>query len=266
MEDQLLDKIEKYLNGALSEAEEKAFDTEIEKDPELAAAVDNFGVANDAIELLIEDNLRAELDNLRAEESQGGATNVVSINKNKPVAKMRSLRTYLAAAASVAILLGFFGMNWVGNNYSNSALSEGIYDGFDMPNVRSGSNTLHPFSEGITAYNSGDYTKAIPFFQGIVVDDPRYAEAQFYLGHTLLNNEDFSGAANQFKKIQTLNDPRYTENAEWYQVVAQLSAEETNDEFHTLLNKIVNDENHTFNSQAVVLQNKLNSFWRKLVF
>jgi len=266
MEDQLLDKIEKYLNGSLSEQEEKAFDAAIEKDPKLAATVDNFGVANAAVELLIEDNLRAELDSLRAEESAEGATNVVSINKNKPVAKMRSLRTYLAAAASVAILLGFFGMNWVGSNYSDTALSEGIYDGYDMPNVRSGSNTLHPFSEGITAYNSGDYTKAIPFFQGIVVDDPRYAEAQFYLGHALLNNKDFSAAATQFQKVRTLNDVRYTENAEWYQVVAQLSAEETNNEFQTLLNKITNDENHTFNSQAVVLQNKLNSFWRKLVF
>lgn len=266
MENELLEKIEKYVNGEMSASEEKAFDAAIEQDATLATAVDNFGVANDAIELLIEDNLRTELDNLRAEESAESANNVVSINKSKPVARMRSLRRYLAMAASVALLLGFFGMNWAGSNYSDAALGEGIYSGYDMPNVRSGGNTLHPFSEGITAYNAGDYAKAIPFFQGIVVDDPRYAEAQFYLGHALLKNKDFSSAATQFKKVQTLNDVRYTENAEWYQIVAQLSAEQTNDEFYTLLNKITNDSNHTFNSQAVDLQGKLNSFWRRLVF
>lgn len=266
MDDQLLDKIEKYFNGTLSEQEKKAFDAAIEQDTALAAAVDNFSINNDAIKLLIEDNLRIELENLRAEESLEEGTNVVSIKKNKPVAKMRILRIYLAAAVSIALLLGFFGMSWAGNNYSDSALSEGIYDGCNMPNVRSDSNTLHPFLEGITAYNSGDYSKAIPFFQGIVVDDPRYAEAQFYLGHTLLKNKDFSKAANQFKKVQILNDLRYMEDAEWHQGIAQLSAGETNNEFQTLLNKITTEQNHTFNSQATALQNKLNSFWRKLVF
>ena len=138
MQEQLLEKIEKYFNGELSAQEEKDFDAAIEQDAELAAAVDNFGVANDAIELFIEDNLRTTLNEMRQEETASSTNNVVSINKKKPVARMRSLRTYLAAAASVALLLGFFGMNWAGQNYSDIALGEGIYAGYDMPNVRSG--------------------------------------------------------------------------------------------------------------------------------
>ena len=264
MEEQMLDKIEAYLNGNMNAQEEKAFDIAIEKDPELAAAVDNFGVANDAIELLIEDNLRAELNNLKAEEA--GASNVVSINKKKPVAKMRSLRTYLAAAASVALLLGFFGMNWAGGNYSDSALHGEFYSSYDMPNVRSSQNVVNDFAEGLTAFKAENYSQAAQFFQGIVVDDPRYAEAQFYLGQSLLENKDFDGAAEQFKKVVSLNDVRYTEEAEWYQVLAHLSGENTNAEFDALLGKIAADKDHNFNTKAVALQGKLNSFWRKLVF
>ena len=266
MEAQLLDKIEKYLNGEMTSQDEAQFDAEIEQNPELAAAVDNFGVANDAIELLIEDNLRAELNNLKAEESGSQASNVVSINKNKPVARMRSLRSYLAAAASVALLLGFFGMNWAGDNYSDTALGEEMYSGYDLPNVRSGNNTLHPFSEGLTAFQNKNYNQAVQFFKGIVVDDPRYAEAQFYLGHALLESDYYGEAATQFEKVASLNDVRYTENAEWYQIVAQLSSGETTTNFDTLLTKITVDKDHTFNKQAIELQSKLNSFWRKLAF
>jgi len=266
MEAQILDKIEKYLNGDMTPQDEAQFDAEIEQNPELAAAVDNFGVANDAIEVLIEDNLRAELNNLKAEESGNQASNVVSINKNKPVAKMRSLRSYLAAAASVALLLGFFGMNWAGNNYSNTALGEEMYSGYDLPNVRSGNNTVHPFSEGLTAFQNKNYDQAVEFFKGIVVDDPRYPEAQFYLGHALLESKNFGEAATQFEKVAGLEDVRYTESAEWYQIIAQLSLGETNNNFDTLLTKITTDKDHTFNKQATELQGKLNSIWRKLAF
>jgi len=266
MEAQILDKIERYLNGEMNPQDEAQFDAEIEQNPELAAAVDNFGVANDAIELLIEDNLRAELNELKTEESGNQASNVVSINKHKPVAKMRSLRTYLAAAASVALLVGFFGMNWAGNNYSNTALGEEMYSGYDLPNVRSGNNTMHPFSEGLTAFQNKNYDQAIQFFKGIVVDDPRYAEAQFYLGHAYLENKSFGEAATQFEKVTSLNDVRYTENAEWYQLIAQLSSGETAANFDALLAKITGDKDHTFNKQATELQGKLNSVWRNLTF
>lgn len=266
MKEEILDKIEAYLNGDMSPQDEAQFDTEIEQNPELAAAVDNFGVANDAIELLIEDNLRAELNNLKAEESVSQGNNVVSINKNKPVAKMRSLRTYFAAAASVALLLGFFGMNWAGDNYSNAALGEEMYSGYDLPNVRSGNNTVHPFSEGLTAFQNKNYDQAIQFFKGIVVDDPRYPEAQFYLGQAYLESDNFGEAAKQFEKVAMLNDIRYTEYAEWYQIIAQLSSGETDANFDKLLTKIAGDKDHTFNKQAMELVGKLNSFWRKLAF
>jgi TolA-binding protein len=264
MEEQMLDKIEAYLNGNMTAQEEKEFDAAIENDPELAAAVDQFGLANDAIEILIEDNLREELKSLQQEEAT--ADKVVSINRPQQQTKRRSLRVYLAAAASVAVLLGFFGVNWAGNNYSNEAIKEDVYASYSMPNIRSGNNQAHPFEEGLTAFESKDYNTAIQFFQGIPATDERFNEAQFYLGHALLENGSYQQASSQFKKVVDLKDIRYTESAEWYQLLALLSDGQLGGDFQSLLSKIAADKDHTFNTKAVQLQTKLGSFWRKLVF
>ena len=263
MEEFMLDKIEAYLNGEMTTQEEKAFDLEIEQNQELAEAVDNFGVANDAIELLIEDNLRKELNQFKSEET--ASNKVVSINKNKSQAKLRSLRTYLAAAASVAILLGFFGMNWADNNYSNSALSESFYEeGYNISSVRSGNQVINDLAEGLAAYEAQNFAQAISFFQGIQTNHPKYQEAQFYLANAFFENNDFSNASKQFQKVIDAGDVRYVENAEWYKILAQLAAGETVNQL--LLNKIAADNDHIFNNKAISLQSKMGSFWRKLLF
>ena len=263
MEEQILNKIEAYLNGDLSSSEEQQFDTEIAQNPKLAKAIDNYSIANDAIEILIEDNLRKELEQLKAEEASAGK--VVSINKNRHQIKRRSLRSYMAIAASLAILLGFFSVQWAGNNYSNEALMEEVY-GYKMPNVRAANNTPHPFAEGLKAYQAQDFSKASQFFEGIAADDSRYSEAQFYLGHTLYQGKNYMTSAAKFKQVVTANDVRFVENAEWYQLLSLLAAGDRSKEFQSLLSQIANDKNHTFNNKAMQLQTKLGSFWRKLVF
>ena len=62
MEAQLFDKIEDYLAGALNDADAAAFAKEIAANASLAAMVQDYQVGQDAIELLIETDLRAELD------------------------------------------------------------------------------------------------------------------------------------------------------------------------------------------------------------
>lgn len=55
-------KIDKYLNGALNEEEATLFRTEIASSPTLKNIVINYKIANDAIELLVEDHTRALLN------------------------------------------------------------------------------------------------------------------------------------------------------------------------------------------------------------
>ncbi len=71
MKKQDFDKIEAYLNGEMSEAETQLFDKEIAQSKELAACPRSaFGLPMMPWELMIEDNLRAELNQWRAEEAR----------------------------------------------------------------------------------------------------------------------------------------------------------------------------------------------------
>ncbi len=55
-------KIEEYLNGTLSQQEFLLFEQKIATTPVLKEAILNYKIANDAIELMIEDKTRALLN------------------------------------------------------------------------------------------------------------------------------------------------------------------------------------------------------------
>ncbi len=263
MESQIFNRIEAYLSGEMNETEATAFDKEIANNEELAAAVDRHLLAHDAIEVMIEDNLRAEMKDWSAAENKNKTAKIHQIGQKKGSSgKVRRLFYSLAAAASVAIVVGFFGLQFSNINYSDDALSAGAYN-FDLSATRSTNTDQNPLATGLTAYENADYAAAIQFFQNIPVANPQYNEAQFYLGHSLYQNKTYDQAINAFQKVINTNDLRYKEAAEWYQVVNYLAAKKQGNEFTTLLNQLVTDEGHPYHNNAVELDTKLNSFWRK---
>ncbi|GEM_PF-2719236 len=58
----VIDKIDKYLNGELNKEEANLFRVEIANSPTLKNILINYKIANDAIELLVEDHTRALLN------------------------------------------------------------------------------------------------------------------------------------------------------------------------------------------------------------
>lgn len=261
METQKFDQIEAYLSGDMNETAAAAFDKKVANNPVLAAAVDRHLLAHDAIEIMIEENLRAEMKNWSGTENK--SAKIHQIGQAKGGGKVRRLFYSLAAAASVAIVVGFFGLQFSTNNYSNAALSEGAYH-FDFSTTRSTNTTESPLAPGLKAYEAANFTEAIQYFQNIAPTNPQYKEAQFYLGHSLYQNKDYNKATNVFQTVITANDIHYKEAAEWYQIVSYLAAKKQDNNFTTLLNQLVIDEGHTYHNNAVELNNKLNSFWRTL--
>ena len=253
MKEALLDKIEAYLNGQLDAGTEAAFEREIEQNPDLARAVDNFGVANDALEVLIADNLREEMKSWSGEQK---TTNVVSINRNR-----RSRMRYWAAAASVALVLGFFGLNIFSNGFSNDVLGRDFYENYEVSGLRSARAADNPLATGLSAYAEKDFAAAAEVFRGVPAADDRYEEAQFLLGHTLMEQRDYAAAADQFGRVIEQNDVRYRETAEWNQLLAWLHLDRTDATFQARLQKIVADPAHSKNAEAVQLNERLNSFW-----
>lgn len=263
MDTQKFDQIAAYLSGEMNETEAASFDKEVANNPSLAAAVDRHLLADDAIEVMIAENLRAEMKNWSTQKKEQKEASIHPISQAKGGRSIRRLFYGLAAAASVAILVGFFGLQFSNNNYSNAALSEGAYH-FDFSTNRSTNTAQNPLTPGLKAYEAANFTEAIQYFQNIAMTNPQYNEAQFYLGHSLYQNKAYDEAVNAFQKVITSNDLRYKEAAEWYQIINSLAAKKQDNNFTTLLNQLVTDEGHTYHNNAVELNNKLNSFWRTL--
>jgi len=274
MEANKFDKIEAYLAGELSAADANAFDAQVAADESLSLEIDRHTIAHDAIEVLIEEDLRSQLQQLKAEEtttSSTADTKVVTLapkSTEKVVTmqprKRRSLFPRLAAAASVAILLGFFGLQY--NATSNGAILNELQTSGDMiVKVRGGNATETPLADGATAFNNKDYKKAIAFYQSIPRDTERYNEAQMYIGNSLYKNAQYAEAATQYGKVAASGDIRYTDQAEWYQVLSLLANDQLDTNFYSLLNKMTTNKKHSYHEKAQELNSSLNSTMRQLL-
>ena len=69
-EEKKYEQIQNYLSGALTTTELKDFEKALAEDPQLQEEVDLHLLADDAIELVIEDDLRSELQTLAQENNK----------------------------------------------------------------------------------------------------------------------------------------------------------------------------------------------------
>lgn len=251
---QYIDRIEKYEAGIMDAAERAAFESELASNAELRQAHALFLQTNAVIEQGIENNLRSQLQDWAKEEAKPAAGKVVS---------MSATWVRLAAAASVALLLGWFGWQWVGTQYSDQALFASHYEKPVDQAFRAG-NAQHPFQKGFEAMQTGDLKAAVSFFTSITSDNERYDEAQYYLGHSYLQLKAYDDALAAFTTCANGQDIRFKEKAEWNLMLTYLEVGMTNDAaFTNLLAKMTGDANHSYHTQALKLQQELGSFWRR---
>lgn len=251
--EKVFEKIEAYFEGTMNETESLAFEKELDNDTTLASIMDRHQMANDALEVLIEDNLRSELKAMAGDE------------KIKPIAtRQKGIRRYLAPlaiAASVVLLVGFFSVIQM-NAHSNESILNRHYTAYEMPMVRSGGST-QPLTEGVKAYQAKDYEAAINYFGNIPIEAPLYTKAQFYLGQAFYQNQQYEQALMPFGEIANSDDLELNEKADWYALLAGLAAKQENTtDFKNRLNRIATDKDHSFQNQAQTIQQDLESFWR----
>lgn len=253
-EDTKYQKIQDYLEGRLSSPELDAFENELKSDPDLQMEVDLQRLSGDAIELLVEENLRGELKDLHR-EMQG---------QSAPQTKVRSLRRRivpLSIAASILLVIGFFAANYTAGQYDNDSLAADFYDNDLLQRVR-GNNSASLLQEGMDFYESGNYTEALTYLDG-VTDPNLKAEAEYAAAHAHYNLGQYQEAMDNFETVMNSNDPRFTEKAEYYYLLSSLAGNQTNTEkFNNTLDKILNDEAHLHHKDALKLNKKLKSFWR----
>lgn len=250
-----IDSIEQYLNNELNEEERRTLESNLEKDDTLSQAFQTRKLAHDAIEMIIEDNLRDQLRQLEEEHQASSETEgkVVSMKTNR-----RFIMRYIAAAASVAILIGAFFFIQTGNQLTDEEVLANFYERPSFSSergVKGASNEdINPLKAGLDALDVADYSTAIDSLGAVSEGNAYYISAQYYLGHALYLNGDFEQAMDAFDDVIGNGDIQFIENAQWYALLSCLNAEASCKE---RIDTILSDEEHFFYQKAVELSNQI---------
>ncbi|TAF29716.1 MAG: hypothetical protein EAZ70_01100 [Runella slithyformis] len=191
-----MDKIEQYYNQTLSKAERLAFEEELKSNPALAQEVAFWVQARAAAQ--------AEA---RARRKEEFATLGQSLTKTK----QRSLYYTYAAAASVVLMLGLGWWIYKSQitNYESQINKEWaaayVEKNFTTLSTQMG-NSNDSLQTGVSAFNSGDLTKAKAIFGALLTRDSLNAEAQKYAGIVALRRQDYDKAIKHFHSLGTRTD------------------------------------------------------------
>lgn len=249
-----IERIEQYESGTMGAAERSAFEDELSTNTELRQARDLFLKANDVIEQGIENKLRHQL--------QGWAGNTNQAPIRSKVVSMNTTWVRMAIAASVALLIGWFGFQWAGNQYSDQGLYASHYEQPDASAFRA-AGAVHPLQTGFDAMQTGDLLDAAAFFGSIPADSDRYAEAQYYLGHASLQLKQYDAALAAFTTCSERPESKFREKAEWNLLLVYL-ATGNSDEVKRRVAQIAGNPDHSYQQKAETLSNELNAVWRRL--
>ena len=243
------DAIERYLNNEMTGAEKNEFESQLNQNEELRNSFEDQSVAHEAIELLIENNLRKQLialaDKEALEENEG---KVVSLKRRK------NYRQWLSIAAGIVLLVGAFSI--FNNDPSRSALIDDYY----VPpsfNVARGNvpTEFEQLQEGLKFLRDNKQDEAIQIFNQIPENGAYYITARYYMAHGMYLKEQYKEAYQNFLIVSKSGDVRYAENADWFGLLSCLQNE--SDNCVEAFRRIESDPDHSYKIKTEELKNRL---------
>jgi len=258
--DQYYDKIEAYLNNALSKEEKTSFEQKLKTNPSLKKAVLNHVLANEAIGLSIEDKVAKKLDRLAKKRAVASPTPPLKVSWKNP----------LAIAAGILMLIVASMAIWANQNYSNKALSNQLYVNSTLPVVRSEGETNQKYINALSAFSAKDYKTVLKELASIAPTDAYSKEAQYLIAHANWQEKNYQQAATLFGSL--LSNPNIPpsidkQELEWNHLLTTLQLKGADNEaFMVEFASILGDTQHGYYTKANELNRQLNSVWRKLAF
>ncbi len=261
--------IERYIRKQMNASEQQAFRGEMNADEGLQEEVNFYeDVAATIRKRRVLADVRAELkaDNFFSEKASTSTTERDAKVVSMPARGFGRVRSLLAYAASVLMLVVAGSTWWANTNYSNKGLASLDYDTIVSGDVRGGENQ-DVFEQGLQAIEAKDYVQAKTFFKDVPRTSESYTEAALYLAYVEYETANYSAAIQAAEQVLA-NNPTASNrfSADWLIVQAQLASGDTDSSFQQNLAAIADNDNHDFQVEAQALQTKVNSFWRRFVF
>ncbi|MFT7450069.1 MAG: hypothetical protein ACI9VN_000782, partial [Patescibacteria group bacterium] len=220
------DKIERYLQNEMGEEEKGAFEKEVSQNPDLAEELVLQGVEEEAIDLMIEDELLKKVKWIASKKVEKDSVNEKPLIFFIPWMKM-------VIAASVLLIVGYYlfqNNNPTASEYNLLAMTTLAEN---RPNL-SGSRSIEELDEtqleeeqydsAITIGDQEEMEGAIHFF-----NHKKEVEANYKLGHAYLLNKEFEKSVYYFNKYLSTatEENRNRPQAAFYLAIAHLANDNT---------------------------------------
>ncbi len=243
------EKIDAYLDGEMAGEELAQFEQLLKTNEKLEKAVkNNLLLREGLLQIDRETKLRNDIRKWRSEVQQ----------QNPPQPTLRPLRTRLAIAASILILIGMATFLWVPTFYTDQHIAATVYEN-DLPKLKTRSaDGENPMQIASLALANENYPEAIANFKLL----PQNDRALYGLAHAYYLSGDYDNAAASFRTLQSRNNPEFQERAQWYLLLSLLAGNKASEEAETLLNKVISDGGF-YSDQATGIKKKRQSFWRR---
>ncbi len=255
------DKIDQYLKGQLSEAEEKAFLQEVAENKELASELELQEAEETVLEVFSKDELLNEIKMIYEEEQQH--------QKDKKDVPFRSRKFFLLgiAIAITILVAAILIINELIKKTSQpappspQAFAQTLYEDTHPPKFDNQTKSIDnqdadAFYEQVARIPEAgnEELSAIIDYIGTVRD--QYPEAIYYLAHARFRQEEYELAANLFQAFLD-QDVGFKSDAEFYRVLALVLSDQkeiAKQEITTLLDR---DYNHAYENSLKELQQSL---------
>jgi len=248
------ERIEQYLQEALTPDQKQAFEERLQRDPQLRERVALHRLADQAGKLLIEDEIRERLDRIRSE----------------PPRRLRRLRFSPLAIAASLLLLGAIAVLGVAQlSYSGPALAEAYRMG-PLTTLQAHRSAADPFEAAQGLILSGQTgPEAIGLLSAVEAGDPNYLKAQYLLAHSFLREKEYENALARFEELlaRSADVSGWVEphELEWNLAMCLLGAGRE-DRARKLLGEIARKPDHPQAGRAKDILEDLDSTWHALAW
>lgn len=201
-------RIDEYLSGQLSAADQQAFEEELNRDPELRAQVD---LQRDMAFLLSHQKDKAAL---RAQLEQTGAEFFREGESARPKARVRWIGWAATAVAAAVLLFVFWPVFMQPDLYQQ-------YAEFPPLALSEKSTATTNWAATEQAFNTGDYAEAAVQLEDYLETFPEDQQARLYLGIAQMETGELETARRLFAEVRAAA-PGLSDYAEWYRALSFL--------------------------------------------
>jgi tetratricopeptide (TPR) repeat protein len=242
--------LQKYLDNELSEKELARFEQELNASPELLVDLDLYKEVDEAIADTEVLDFRAQLTDLR-EETRRTETGRRVFRFTRP--------WHYAASAALALLVAIGLATVLGRPLSNNDLFAKYMKPYELVLTnRSVDNDIANYlmSKAQEHYLKGEFEAAIDRFDELLEINSNKMEADFYMGMSNMEIEQFPEASESFTRVIKHDDNLYIQKAEWFLAGCLLAMEET-DQARRKLASIATSSNHFHKDDAAKILKRM---------